>query len=209
VTGRCALHLLFGAAASALVACASVRINQIQVIGTHNSYHAGLTPGVARLLQASNPKAFEGLEYSHSGLTDQFDHGIRQVELDIFADARGGRFAHPFGATLNDGGAAAFDPGQIMMKPGFKVMHVQDVDYVSNCQPFIGCLAEIRAWSRAHPTHAPIFILVESKTQKPLPAVPGMVDSEPFTSEALDALARTVQAYGHRNRLLARIEKCG
>ena len=35
-------------------------------------------------------------------------HGIRQIELDIFGDAEGGRFAHPWGATLNAGGAAAF-----------------------------------------------------------------------------------------------------
>jgi hypothetical protein len=81
-----------------------------------------------------------------------------------------------------------------MMKPGFKVMHVQDIDYVSNCQPFIACLAEIRAWSKAHPTHAPIFILVESKTQAPIPAVPGMADSEPFTTEALDALDAEIRS---------------
>jgi hypothetical protein len=173
---------------------ADIRINQIQVIGTHNSYHAGLTPGVAKLLQATNAQAFEGLDYSHSGLTDQLDHGIRQVELDIFGDAKGGRFAHPFGATLNAGGAAAFDPQGVMLKPGFKVMHVQDIDYVSNCQPFAGCLREIRAWSRAHPRHTPIFILVETKTQPPIPQVPGMAAPEPFTTEALDALDAEVRS---------------
>jgi hypothetical protein len=179
-----------------------VRINQIQVIGTHNSYHAGLTPGVAKLLEATNPKAFDGLDYAHSGLTDQLNHGIRQVELDIFGDAKGGRFAHPFGATLNAGGAAAFDPDHVMMKPGFKVMHVQDVDYVSNCQPFTGCLAEIRAWSKAHPRHVPIFILVESKTQKPIPAVPGMADYEPFTAEALDALDAEIRSVFPANEII-------
>jgi hypothetical protein len=165
-----------------------VRINQIQVIGTHNSYHAGLTPEVAKLLQRVNPKAFEELDYSHGDLTAQFDHGIRQVELDIFGDAKGGRFAHPFGATLNAGGAAAFDPQGLMSKPGYKVMHVQDIDYVSDCQPFVGCLREIRAWSRAHPRHIRIFILVETKTDPPIPGVPGMASPEPFTAEALDAL---------------------
>ena len=165
-----------------------VRINQIQVIGTHNSYHAGLTPGVAKLLKAVNPKAFGELEYSHADLKTQLDHGIRQVELDIYSDAKGGRFAHPYGATLNAGGAAAFDPEGVMSKPGFKVMHVQDIDYISNCQPFTACLTAIRAWSHAHPRHVPIFILVETKTQPPIPAVPGMAAPEPFTAEVLDAL---------------------
>jgi hypothetical protein len=186
------------AVASAAVAAAEsggdVRINQIQVIGTHNSYHAGLTPGVIKLLRAVNPKAFEGLDYSHGDLTGQFDHGIRQVELDIFGDARGSRFAHPYGATLEAGGAAAFDPQGVMSKPGFKVMHVQDIDYVSNCQPFVGCLREIRAWSRAHPHHAPIFVLVETKTQPRIPGVPGMASAEPFSTEALDGLDAEIRS---------------
>ena len=170
-----------------------LRLNQIQVIGTHNSYHAGLTPQVARLLQSANPKAFEDLDYSHAGLTTQLDHGIRQVELDIFADAKGGRFAHPFGARLAPGGAAAFDPAGVMARPGFKVMHIQDIDYVSTCQPFVACLGEIATWSRAHPGHTPIFILVETKTQPPIAAVPGMVSPEPFDAGALDALDREIR----------------
>jgi hypothetical protein len=165
-----------------------LRLNQIQVIGTHNSYHAGLTPGVAKLLKTSNPKAFDGLDYQHAPLAVQFDHGIRQIELDIFGDAQGGRFAHPWGATLNDGGAAAYDPEHVFAKPGFKVMHVQDLDYVSTCQPFVGCLKEIRAWSKAHPDHMPLFILVETKTDKPISAIPNMVSPEPFTPAAMDAL---------------------
>jgi hypothetical protein len=188
------MGVVFGLVLSGCATESDVRVNEIQVIGTHNSYHAGLTQGVAKLLQGTNPKAFEGLDYAHSGLTDQLNHGIRQVELDIFGDAKGGRFSHPFGATLNAGGAAAYDPEQVMMKPGFKVLHVQDVDYVSNCQPFTGCLAEIHAWSRAHPTHIPIFILVESKTQAPIPSVPGMADYEPFTAEAMDALDAEIRS---------------
>ncbi len=171
-----------------------LRINQIQVIGSHNSYHAGLTPGVAKMLQATNPKAFDGLDYQHAPLTTQFDKGIRQIELDVYVDAKGGRFAHPFGATLNAGGAAAFDPEHVFAKPGYKVMHVQDLDYISNCQPFVGCLKEIRAWSKSHPGHVPLFILVETKTQDPIKAVPGMVDYERFTPEALDALDAEIRS---------------
>src|ERR1700742_2995036 len=100
------LATIAGASVAVAASDADVHINQIQVIGSHNSYHAGLTPGVAKMLQAVNPKAFDGLDYTHAPLTAQFDHGIRQIELDIYADTQGGRFAHPFGATLNEGGAA-------------------------------------------------------------------------------------------------------
>jgi Phosphoinositide phospholipase C, Ca2+-dependent len=195
LAGGAGFCLAVATAVSAIAASdADIHINQIQVIGTHNSYHAGLTPGVAKLLQAANPKAFEGLDYSHGDLTAQLDHGVRQVELDIYADAKGGRFAHPFGATLNAGGLAAYDPQGVMSKPGFKVMHVQDIDYVSNCQPFTACLSAIRAWSRAHPRHVPIFVLVETKTQPPIPGVPGMAAPEPFTAQTLDALDAEIRS---------------
>ncbi|THD59166.1 phosphatidylinositol-specific phospholipase C1-like protein [Phenylobacterium sp.] len=192
--GAAACALAVSAAAWAAGPDDSLRINQLQVIGSHNSYHAGLTPGVAKMLQATNPKAFDGLDYQHSPLSVQFDHGVRQIELDIYADAKGGRFAHPFGATLNAGGAAGFDKEGVFAKPGFKVMHVQDIDYISNCQPFVGCLKEIRAWSKAHPQHVPLYILVETKTQEPIKAVPGMVDYERFTPEVLDALDAEIRS---------------
>ena len=60
-----------------------------------------------------------------------------------------------------------FDSQHLMLKPGFKVMHVQDVDYRSNCQPFLACLAEVRAWSHAHPGHIPVFLLIETKQSSP------------------------------------------
>ena len=189
----CALAIV-GAVAAIADPETSLRMNQVEVIGSHNSYHAGLTPGVAKLLKATNPKAFDGLDYSHSNLTTQLDNGTRQIELDVYADVKGGRFAHPFGATLNEGGAAGFDHEGVMLKPGFKVMHVQDIDYISNCQPFVACLKEVRAWSKAHPTHVPIYILVETKTQPPIPAVPHMVAPEAFTGAVLNDLDAEIRS---------------
>ena len=40
----------------------AIRLNEIQVIGTHNSYHAGLAPGVQQLLRAEKPETLAGLE---------------------------------------------------------------------------------------------------------------------------------------------------
>ena len=48
---------------------AQVRINQIQVIGSHNSYHAGLLPGMRAYLGAKKPDASArtGLRTSAAG----------------------------------------------------------------------------------------------------------------------------------------------
>src|ERR1039458_1441907 len=164
---------------------ASVRINQIQMIGTHNSYHAGLLPGIAKLMKQRDSGAFATLEYAHADLATQLDHGIRQIELDIFADSKGGRFAHPLGQAMimQPGLPADPDPypNGVLLKPGFKVMHIQDIDYVSNCQPFVACLQIVRAWSGAHPEHVPIFILVETKQDIPNGEIPWTVP-EPYTA---------------------------
>jgi hypothetical protein len=172
-----------------------VRINQIQIIGTHNSYHSGFAPSAAKLWQQKNPKVFAGLDYRHPSLTTQLDGGVRQIELDIFADTKGGLYAHPYGETLiAQAGLPAdppFDPQHLMEKAGFKVMHVQDVDYRSVCQPFTACLAEVRAWSRAHPQHLPIFILVETK-QGALHGNFPTITPETFTPVIFDALDREI-----------------
>lgn len=175
----------------------AIRINQVQVIGTHNSYHAGLLPGIAKMLQKSNPDAFKSLDYQHAGLAEQLDHGIRQIELDIFADTQGGRYAHPAGQQVLAQAGLPPDPDPypdgVMLKPGFKVMHVQDLDYASNCQPFVACLQIVRAWSKAHPAHVPIFILVETKQDTPEEKFPWTAP-EPFTSKTFDALDAEIRS---------------
>jgi hypothetical protein len=172
-----------------------VRMNQIQIIGTHNSYHSGFAPSAAKLWQQKNPKAFAALDYRHPSLSSQLDAGIRQIEIDIFADTKGGLYAHPYGETLiAQAGLPAdppFDPQHLMDKPGFKVMHVQDVDYRSVCEPFTACLAEVRAWSKAHPNHLPVFILVETK-QGALHVQFPTVTPENFTPAIFDALDREI-----------------
>lgn len=188
---------LLTCACSAQNSTSAVKLNQIQVIGTHNSYHAGIPPNAARLWQQKNPALFNGLDYSHRPLTEQFDSGVRQIELDVFADSKGGRYAHPNGPNLV---AAAhlppdppFDPNGVMLKPGFKVMHIQDLDYVSTCQPFIACLKEVRRWSHAHPHHIPIFILVETKQGAAHPPEQPTVP-EPFTAATFDALDAEIRS---------------
>jgi hypothetical protein len=193
-----------GAAASG--AGDSVKINQIQVIGTHNSYHAGLASSEAKLLEQKNPKLYQALEYRHRPLDGQLTSGVRQIELDIYSDSAGGRYAHPMGI---DAVAAAglpqdpdFDPQSLMNKPGFKVMHVQELDYRSTCEQLIACLKIVRAWSQAHKNHVPIFILLETK-ESDLPPQYHARSPEKFTSATFDALDAEIRSVFSPNDLIA------
>jgi hypothetical protein len=175
----------------------AVKLNQIQVIGTHNSYHAGIAPNESKLWQAKYADAFKGLDYQHQPLKQQFDSGVRQIELDVYADSKGGLYAHPSGPTMV---AAAHlpadpdpDPNGLMSKPGFKVMHVQDVDYRSTCQPFTGCLEQIKQWSQEHPGHIPVFILIETK-QGQAHGQLQLTQPESFTSATFDALDAEIRS---------------
>jgi hypothetical protein len=105
-----------------------VNLNQIQVIGTHNSYNMGFAPSEARYFEERYPKAYHGVEYHHQTLTQQLNAGVRQLELDIAQDPEGGRFAHPKIVELTkEAGLPAdpdFDPKHDYMKPGFKTLHL-------------------------------------------------------------------------------------
>jgi len=205
-------YLLPFAAAASLVASASlfaatsdIRINQIQVIGTHNSYHAGFAPSARRVMQKEAPKEFFAIDYSHPSLTRQLDDGVRQVELDVFSDAKGGLYLDPAIDHMIALNGLPADPPTAAPgtweKPGFKVMHIQGVDQRSTCQPFTACLAELRAWSKAHPGHTPLFVLVETK-QEPLKAKIPTATPELFTPAVFDALDAEIASVFPRNEMV-------
>lgn len=196
---RLAFLVLFCATATA-----QVRLNQIQVIGSHNSYHAGLAPSETAWLRKVNPKAAASLEYQHPPLDVQLSNGVRQLEIDVYADVKGGRYAHPadlkFIAEMGLPADPPFDPQGLFEKPGFKVIHSQDVDYHSNCQPFTGCLAVILSWSKAHPGHSPIFLLIETKEGWGRPEF--QVEPEKFTPAVFDALDAEIRSVFDAGKLI-------
>lgn len=175
----------------------SLRLNQIQVIGTHNSYNGGFAPSEAKWLQQTNPKAYHGLEYSHPALAKQFDGGARQIEIDIATDPQGGRYAHPSIVELTkEAGLPAdpdFDPEHKMDKPGLKVLHVVDINQRSNCQPLTECLRQVRDWSNAHPRHVPIFVLLEDK-HGATKSLANAVEAPQFTTADFDELDREIRS---------------
>ncbi len=112
---------------------AALRMNQLQVVGTHNSYHVA-TPGAFHdLLAKAQPDALEW-EYTHAPLDTQLDRGVRSLELDVYHDPA-----------------------------GTKVMHVPRYDEGTNCKTFVEGLRTVQKWSAAHRNHVPILILVELK----------------------------------------------
>ncbi len=180
-----------------------IRLNQIQVIGSHNSYHLGMAPSETEWLTKLNPRSAASLDYHHPALDVQLSSGVRQLEIDVYADPEGGRYAHPANLKfVADAGLPAdppFDPKELFLKPGFKVMHAEDIDYRSNCQPFTGCLAVILNWSKAHPGHLPIFVLIETKDGK---SRDWQVEPLKFTPALFDDLDKEIRSVIPANKMI-------
>ena len=87
-----------------------------------------------------------------------------------------------------------------MSRPGLKVLHVQDIDFRSSCLAFVDCLKIIRAWSLAHPRHAPILITMNTNDEKS--HVPGGVDELAFDGSAYDAVDAEIASVFPRGALI-------
>jgi hypothetical protein len=207
-----------------------IKINQIQVLGTHNSYSAGVDPHLLALFQERIGTSFkpyidrmppdaralfheehpndmspaEMLKYSHPPLATQLDIGVRSLEIDINPDPKGGVYADPVGyRMLKAQGVTDLSPfdSTDLDKPGFKVLHIPDIDFRSNCPTLRLCLKQLRAWSDAHPGHIPLFILIEAKIQD-VPILPGATHTVPFSPALFDDLDREFVEVMGRERII-------
>lgn len=119
------------------------RLNEVRVLGTHNSYELE-SQKIYQVLQDCVNNITFGLSnlnqtrLNQDTLTEQFDLGIRSVELDI--------------EVMQD-------------KDGthFVCCHSPMIDNNSTCYDFSLALKEIKMWSDAHPDHLPISVLIEVK----------------------------------------------
>lgn len=173
----------------------ALSMNDIQAIGSHNSYKLAIPAPEMALIASYNKDSADSLDYSHLRLTTQLDMGLRQIELDIVYDPEGGRFADPLlpRQTAKTYGAMPYD-ARHMHAPGFKVLHSQDIDVHSNCATWIICLEEIKTWSDANPHHVPILIMFNAKEGGS--AFPGVTPALDFTREAYRALdAETLSVF--------------
>lgn len=191
----CALLVL----AMAPPAAAGVHINELQVVGTHNSYHVEPSPAERALRAGSGLVDETVLEYSFAPLPWQLDRqDVRQVELDLWADPQGGAYAAPRLRALAGHGPYAAE----MARPGIKVLHVQDYDYRTTCLTFVACLRSIRSWSDAHPGHVPIAVLLELRDLVLPPEIPATVPV-PWTAERMDAIDAEIRSVFRRRRIIA------
>jgi hypothetical protein len=205
VPGAARLRVLLATlAALASLPCATaaaqdVRINELQTVGTHNSYHLEPSPA-EKALRAGVTAALEPtLEYSFAPLDWQLDRqDVRQVELDLWADTAGGAYAAPrLRAAAGHGAYAA-----AMSRPGIKVLHIQDYDYRTSCLTFVACLRVIKRWSDAHRGHVPLAILLEFKDTALPPEFPATVP-EPWTAARTPTVDREIRSVFPRHRIVA------
>ncbi|MBW8753983.1 MAG: phosphatidylinositol-specific phospholipase C1-like protein [Sphingomonadales bacterium] len=167
-----------------------LRLNDLLVVGSHNSYKARIPDNELAVIAKVSARVARNLDYAHPSLTTELNAGARQLELDVYYDPEGGRYLSPMvvrraKADLGEAWKAA------MARPGFKTFHIADVDVRSSCITFRACLAEVRAWSDAHPRHVPIIITINAKDGF---SVPGGVEPLPFDTAAFDALDGEVRA---------------
>jgi hypothetical protein len=176
-----------------------VRVDELQAIGTHNSYHVHAGPSLFALLTQFDPTLASTLDYGQAPLPEQLERlGMRQIELDVFADTAGGRYADPAGpriVSLFGLPPDPVDPGRdVLTDAGFKVLHVQDIDFRSTCLTFVACLTQLRDWSDANPAHVPVLVLVEAKDD-PIPDPGfGFVVPETIGAAQLDALDAEIRS---------------
>lgn len=156
-----------------------VKINDLMMIGTHNSYKLAMPAERMARLREYDAEAADSLDYAHRPLTEQLGAGARQIELDVYYDPRGGHLA-----------GTSDDP--TLRRPGFKVLHIPGLDDRTSCPTLVQCLAIIKGWSDTHPGHAPILVMMNAKdsTGEADPIVRAL----PFTEAAFDALDREIRS---------------
>jgi hypothetical protein len=166
---------------------ATLRLDQVQVLGSHNSYHGRpYRPVLDALRNGGNAGLAQTLDYAHAPLPKQFALGVRQIELDVWSDPLGAKYAKPsfpiqVGVHLPD--------NPVMREPGYKVIHQADIDTNSTCLTFVACIRLVRTWSDAHPGHVPIDIHVEMKDDR-------------VTEPMFVALEREMLSVFHRDQII-------
>lgn len=173
---------------------ANVRINQLQSVGTHNSYKMKIPDVEMALIRERNADAALTLDYEHETLAAQLDKGARQLEIDPSDDPKGGLFSHPLARKiLAERKIAAPDYDLSPMdKPGIKVIHVTDIDYRSRCLLFVDCLKQVKAWSDAHPNHTPILLMINPKSSGI--SWPGAAKVLPWGKDAFERMETEIRS---------------
>lgn len=177
-----------------------LRMNQIQLIASHNSYRQMTTDTVFAFLlsvQALIPPQYDPttLDYDHLPIESQMNnYGVRGLEIDVYNDPTGHAFDERFGNSYVGLPLSSGIPE--LIQPGMKVLHIKDVDYNTHFYTFRQALQAIKDWSLANPNHLPIFVNVETKSDSPgddpFLSTQGFVPAPDWDFAAAEALEQEV-----------------
>jgi hypothetical protein len=163
----------------------NLHINDLLSIGTHNSYKSAIPDAEMAQLRTRSSKAAIVLDYSHRPLNEELDDGARQLELDVYYDPQGGRFADP-AVRARSASTWTLRWLQSFAKPGFKVMHIPDFDFRSTCVRFVLVSAYDQGVERCASRSHSDLILINAKDDNPLGS--GGAAVLKFDAAAFDAL---------------------
>ena len=92
-----------------------VRLNELQAIGTHNSFKRELSEAEQAEYDEiiATPGDYDAfLAYSHASIPNQFAlQDVRGLELDLFGDPAGGLYAEPLCASASASGLCLISSG--------------------------------------------------------------------------------------------------
>ena len=189
----------------------SLKLNQIQIIASHNSYHVKTSDSIFAFLQRANALHLlhseydpVGIDYSHLPIEQQFnDYTVRGLELDIYNDPQGGQFYNRQGYRFLSMDVESHV--EELNEPGFKMLHIPDFDFNTNYYTFKAAIKTVYNWSVAHPNHLPIFINIETKQDVPadnstLANIPvPWTHSVPYDASACDKMDEEIKSIFGQN----------
>lgn len=183
-----------------------IKINELQFLGSHNSYKRRITAKEEALYQKWRPQSYKKVTYDHQPLHKQLNAGVRYLEFDVYRDPDGTRFISPIIASITDTPLPE-DYKNKMGQPGLKVMHVKDRDYLSHCLTFQECLSQLKDWSDSSPGHFPLFVVVEVKEwlsqPNEIPSHPDHIAELNFDSHAIQAIDQDILKVFPREQIIA------
>ena len=181
----------------------SVRINRLQWIGTHNSYHIAPDSVAMGIIKLVAPEEARSIDCTQRPLTEQLEQlGMRHFELDLFRDPDAALYRSPSCyqiALKQKADVLPFDPDQRLHQPGIKILHSPDFDFRTHVYTLSDALSELNRWMKSHPDEGPLFILLELKSESFSPATKPL----PWTAAAIEELEASLLEVFSRDQILA------
>jgi hypothetical protein len=119
---------------------ANLKLNDIQTVGTHNSYKQFISPKLYAMVLKASPRAVE-IDYGHPTLTEELNDGARGLEIDVAYDPKGPPpRPQDVGRTRAGGARGDHDAARLQgaAHPGHRLPHlVLDLQAVPDGDPHV------------------------------------------------------------------------